>query len=189
MIFKQLFNRLNRETIRSSNYTLFQPSLGGLRRSFKMQFLRKCLDFAAVTLCLVFISIALTSCATLRPAPSQTELKQAYSNAVRDAEFAEPEEISKNLTAIVAYNKNLLWRGPADKSQVLVTTWTDYEGYLKIEDQDYVIPQGRDIWVTAVPELRKFCQAQRLSSERLLLRLKQLLGLPPVSRKIWFVEI
>ncbi|UCD80041.1 MAG: hypothetical protein JSW26_00990 [Desulfobacterales bacterium] len=154
-----------------------------------MKLSRNCIDFSAITLFLILISAVLPSCALLMPAPSQMELKKAYANAVSDAEFAEPEEISKNLTAIVAYNKNLQWKGPAGKSHVLVATWTDYRGYLEIEGQDYTTPEGMDIWVTAVPELRNFCQAQHLSSERLILRLKQLLGLPPGSRKIWFVEL
>jgi hypothetical protein len=154
-----------------------------------MRFSSNRANFSAITIFFVLISAGLPSCSTMKASPSKAELLQAYSNAVKDAEIAEPEEISKNLTAIVAYNRNLQWRGPAGKSHVLVAIWTDFSGYLEKEGQEYLLPEDRYLWVTAVPELRNFCRAQRLTPARLILRLKQLLGLPLESRKIWFVEL
>ena len=55
---------------------------------------------------------------------SEDELQQAYLMAVKDAEKAEPAEISRRLTPIVDHNPDLIWQGKRGESRVLVVALT-----------------------------------------------------------------
>lgn len=69
-----------------------------------------------------------------------------------------------------------------------MVTWTSYPGYDDKVGQETTI--GRETWVTAVPELRNFCRDFQPSAEEpLILRLEQLLGLPPMVGKTRVVEL
>ena len=114
-------------------------------------------------------------------------LQQAYLDAVKDAAIAEPDEISKNLIAIVESNNELIWQGEAENKQVLVLTWTSWDGYDQQVGQDMTMT--RQTWVTVVPELKEFCTTYDATQNNLTLRLEQLLGLPPNDGKTRFVEI
>lgn len=138
--------------------------------------------------------IFLTGCATTPAAAptatysiysvDDTNLQARYDAAVKDGEVPEPEEISKNLTAITEYNKNLIW----NDGKVLVVTWTSYNGYKDFVGKEYAM-NGYEAWVTAAPELQNFMKnAHALNDKELTLRLEQLLGLPPGNGSKWFVE-
>lgn len=117
---------------------------------------------------------------------SENELKLAYLRAVKDAEIAEPAEISHELVPIVAHNPDLVWQGKRGESPILVVTWTAADIY------DGKVPSQiakSEVWVTVAPELKNFCRKLNLSSEKLTLRLKQLLGLPLKPQKTDLVEI
>ncbi len=113
------------------------------------------------------------------------DLPLAYRAAVRNAEAAGPAEVSNSLVSIVESNGRLVWRGEAGNKEVLVTTWTGWPGYNGQEGMSATA--GIPSWVTAVPEVKEFCQAQRPIEPAL--RLEQLLGLPPDDGKQWFVEL
>jgi hypothetical protein len=115
---------------------------------------------------------------------SENELKLAYLKAVKDAEIAEPAEISRELVPIVAHNPDLVWQGKRGESPISVVTWTAADKY-EVGSQ---IAQG-DVWVTVAPELKNFCRKLSLSSEKMTIRLKQLLGLPLKPHKTDMVEI
>jgi hypothetical protein len=117
---------------------------------------------------------------------SEDELRQAYIRAVKDAEIAEPDEISQELIPIVDHNPDLIWQGKPGVSRILVVTWTSPR---KKENQAAGQKAEYDVWVTVAPELKNFCRKLNLSSRELTLRLEQLLGLPPNSRKTIFKEI
>ncbi|MBN1572346.1 MAG: hypothetical protein JW984_04025 [Deltaproteobacteria bacterium] len=138
-------------------------------------------------------SVILSACATMSPAIGSgdlNKLKSAYIMAVADAETAEPSEISTNLVPIVETNKNLVWRGEPGKRELLVVTWTSWNGYDVLVGKKMVLT--REIWVTTVPELKEFSRENRLgrlAPEALTLRLEGLMGLPPNNGKDRFVEI
>ena len=123
--------------------------------------------------------------ATPDPATPE-ELQQAYRAAVADAAIAEPDEVCTELIAIVDGNAQLVWREQEGIAQVLVVTWTSWDGYDSQVGQ--TLETTRDTWVTAVPEVQNFCQANPAPAQRLTLRLEQLLGLPPDDGKTRFVE-
>ncbi len=133
-------------------------------------------------LCLLLMASACThSPRSLTPA----ELDHAYSRAIQDAKVAESSEISRELVAVVPSNEALRWN--PETGQVLVTTWTAWDGY--DANLGKAMTLSREVWVTAVPELRSFCQAHPMRAADIALRLEQLLGLPPGSEKTRFVEI
>jgi len=127
------------------------------------------------------------ACVVQRSVSNPRDLQQAYLNAVKDAEIAEPNEISRDLVAIVESNTHLVWTGEPGNRRVLVVTWTSWNGYDDEVGQSVVTT--RETWVTAVPELKDFCQKNKRARKNLPLRLEQLLGLPPNNGKTRFVEI
>jgi hypothetical protein len=117
---------------------------------------------------------------------SDDELRQAYKRAVKDAEIAEPAEISRELTPIVDHNPDLVWQGKRGSSPILVVTWAPSSRY---DDNAAGQNTAYEVWVTVAPELKNFCRLLNLSSRNLTLRLEQLLGLPPNAGKTDLVEI
>ncbi len=119
----------------------------------------------------------------------ESEYYQEYLQAVEDAEMATYEEISKNLVAIVKNNDTLelQWEGTPGKSRVLVITWTNKTYYDDYVGKDYTLPEDANVWVTVVPELKKFIQEN--PHDITVLRIEQLLGLPPDNGKTKFVEM
>jgi len=116
----------------------------------------------------------------------EVELRRAYLRAVKDAEIAEPAEISRELLPIVDHNPDLIWLGKPGESRILVVTWAPAGRY---DDKTASQITEYEIWVTAAPELKNFCRKLNLSARKLTLRLEQLLGLPPNAGKTDFVEI
>jgi len=110
-----------------------------------------------------------------------------YAKAVQDASVATPEKISKDLTAIVSGNKNLIWENSVPGSRVLVAAWVSQwvgECYINPDPAQGCLPckvgqecpnMPFDTWVTVVPEIKNFFKGA--SPEPL--RIAQLLGLPP----------
>jgi hypothetical protein len=124
-----------------------------------------------------------SACATKELNLNQACLLNAYNKAIKDAEIAEPDEVYKNLVAIVPSNKNLVWMDD-QKTYLLVVTWTNYKGYDDKKGQSIAVQ--KDIWVTVVPEVKNFCKK---TTENKTLRLEQLLGLPPNAGETRFVEM
>ncbi len=114
-------------------------------------------------------------------------LERSYSRAIQDAKDAEAGEISTNLWSISADNVNLIKKTDEGQEQILVATWTSWDGY----DDQVNLPMtlSREIWVTAVPQAQKFCQDLNLSPNNLNLRLEQYLGLPANNGKTKFVQM
>lgn len=137
--------------------------------------------------------LILNACATLTPAAGPVDLNRlrtAYVVAVADAETATPGEISRDLVPIVETNENLVWRTKSGKKELLVVTWTSWNGYDEMVGKTMVLT--REVWVTTVPELKDFSRENRLNRltpEARTLRLEQLLGLPPNNGKDRFVEM
>jgi hypothetical protein len=131
-------------------------------------------------LCLFF-----TGCGA---APDDTALQAAYLAAIQDARVAEPGEICATLEPITWYNPDLVWEGQPGTGRVLLLTWTSWDGYNDKTGAN--MTQSRDTWVVVPAELHEFYRKNSsLDSERLVLRLEQLYGLPPHNGKKWFVEM
>jgi len=126
-------------------------------------------------------------CQDLGSSPwTEAALTAAYARAVADARVAEPDEISRNLIAITEGNSYLAWRGEGDEREVLVVTWTSWDGYDASVGARMELT--REVWVTVAPELRDFRDRSGSRVDRTV-RLEQLLGLPPHDGKDRFVEM
>jgi hypothetical protein len=134
-----------------------------------------------------FLTTTQVNLASVDSSLCETLLKRSYVRAIEDAEVADESEISTTLQAISANNPNLKWRDYQGQKQVLMVTWTSWNGY----DTQIGLPieLSREIWVTSVPELQTFAQTLNLDPESLTLRLEQYLGLPPHNGKTKFVEM
>ena len=106
-----------------------------------------------------------------------------YNAAVQDAKTMTAAKISKNLTAIVPENANLIWESDVPGTRVLVATWIDNEEacqkYTDLSSSGCKVGQECpnywfNSWVTVVPELKSL-----LGNAPTLLRVAQSLGLPP----------
>lgn len=136
---------------------------------------------------LLLALLLIPGCAPSIKTVNDADLAQQYRQAIEDARIAEPEEISRSLVAIADYNSDLVWSEREGQRFVRVVTWTSWNGYDDKVGQS--MTASREIWVTTVPELQRFCRHCGFSGNALTLRLEKLLGLPPHGGKTRFVEI
>ena len=119
---------------------------------------------------------------------------ESYQRAVQDASITEEGEIARNLIAITADNKSLVWN--EDKTKLLVVTWKSkdaYEEFYKSQTQT-IMDEAYVVWVTTVPQVQQLCQGymrnnHKAMEEELNLRLKQYLGLNVAWQYDVFVEM
>ena len=140
--------------------------------------------------------LVFTSCST---STSAYDPQADYRQACADAAVVTPAKISKNLTAVVPENTNLVWENNVVGSRVLVVSWVDQNAC-----NIYKCPAGgcqptdtckegkecqysRDTYVTLAPELKNFFNGQVADP----MRIAQLLGLPPsdATNKVCFLEM
>lgn len=138
------------------------------------------------------ITSLLSACTSLKTSPIQTDLKslqKRYAEAVKDAETVDPDEITKDLTAVTQSNRQIVWKDTPAGKRLLVVTWTSWDGYDQKVGHAMINKQSGGTWVTVVPELKNFCKMHINTVQNIDIRLKQLLGLPPTVKKTNFVEI
>jgi hypothetical protein len=114
-----------------------------------------------------------------RKVSAGNSLSEDYLRAVHETVRADSSVASHSLVSINA------------GQPVTVVTWM---GQDKIQYfKGATTPQGRDTWVTVVPNLRFFCQnyvkLHGADPEQLALRMKQRLGMPPDAANDSFVEL
>lgn len=59
----------------------------------------------------------------------EVKLQRTYQRAVKDAYDVQPDEIHHELWAITPDNPQLIWRESKGQKQVLMVTWTSWNGY------------------------------------------------------------
>lgn len=148
------------------------------------------------SLFLLFSLLILTGCGSETAA---YDPQTAYRQACDDAQTVTAGKISKNLTAIVPENTNLVWENDAAGSRVLVVSWVNQSicnGYkCPVEGcqpgdtckEGKECPYSYDTYVSVAPELKNFFQGTAPDP----LRIAQLLGLPPsdAQNKACFLEM
>jgi len=140
------------------------------------------------TVVLLGLVLLWAACGGTRPA-AESDPEARYRAAIQDARTAEPSEITTALTPLVPHNDTLVWRTVGDSArQVLVVTWGG-SGTLPSAAAGDTVTADQDVWVTAVPQIRQFCQALNRRGDALRLRLAQRLGLPPDADYDRFVEL
>jgi hypothetical protein len=117
----------------------------------------------------------------------EIQLQRAYQLGVEDAVDALEAEIDNALWSVTPDNPDLMWREADGKSQVLMVTWTSWNGYDDKVGQKMQL--SREVWTTPVPQLQKFASQLNLSENNLTLRLEEYLGLPAHNGKTKFVQM
>lgn len=112
--------------------------------------------------------------------PSDNDI---YKTAVADAMIADETEICSTLIAIRPDNNYLKWRN----GNVLVVTWTKHGSSYPVGDT--ITAWWGETWVTAVPEIKDWYNKNPVPKEKLTLRTEQLLGMPPNTGYLYFVEM
>lgn len=112
-----------------------------------------------------------------------------YSNAMVNASNVVASKIQRDLTSITEDNTNLVWRTNPDTGmrEVLVTSYMSTAtatNYYHV-GQSTSLRYGES-WVTLVPELKNVCRSY--AGTNLILRLKQVLGLPATGPNDTIVE-
>jgi hypothetical protein len=130
-------------------------------------------------------------------AAQSVQLPQAYLDAVADAQRVDARKNSRSLIAITPYERGLVWRLDSSGSRrVKVAMWVGEaadNNAPKYRVGAMTAPAGYDdetlIWVTAVPELKTFCSKYRAQGNGpdLILRIQQVLGLPPARVDLSYV--
>jgi hypothetical protein len=123
---------------------------------------------------------------TTSPARRQLSLVESYNDSINRT--MTPDRGSVNdLTPIVFTNQNLIIQGTEDNWTVLMVTWTKYSSSYHVGQN--VTTWWGDTWVTVAPELREFFTHNVDRNTNLTLRADQLLGLPPTSSNLYFIEM
>ncbi len=117
----------------------------------------------------------------------EEQLLTRYQAAVKDAEHVDQSKVVDDLVAIVDSNHELIWRRNGGDEEVLLVTWTDWNGYKESEGES--IDLQREVWTTVAPQVQTFCQNDIAANVDYVLRVEELLGLPPRNDKQWFVEL
>lgn len=106
------------------------------------------------------------------------DLRTLYRDAMRTAVYPDSSKIDTNLVSITPQNPKLIWKTFNGEPHVLVVTWKSVSYYPNGGDSLYNTGPY-SIWVTASPQLKSWFHQQNVADTNL--RLKQLLGLPPVG--------
>lgn len=111
----------------------------------------------------------------------------AYNRAVVASRSPGPADICRTLNPVSASNPRLVWNAadPEGARRVLAVTWTSWPGYAQSKNMGLV----REVWVSLAPEAREILKKENVPGANIVLRIDQLLGLPPSRNDKWFVEM
>lgn len=118
--------------------------------------------------------------------------KSRYERALSDASQPSNAKRSHHLTSVSKENKGLIWKEIKGEHYVLVSSWKADTTYYKNDAKTGFYNTGKyPIWVTAAPDLqnRLASEKRKYKSQKAMdKRLRQLFGLPPGDKKLYFVE-
>jgi|ERR1051326_7468759 hypothetical protein len=119
-------------------------------------------------------------------------LQRTYDAALKDASVPTPAAIVTDLTIISNSNPSLVWDNK--HTHLLVVTWKNRDTFQRYYQNEKRTSANENsvTWVTAVPEVQKFCQqyfGETKDDAALNLRLKEYLGLHPSRQYDVFVEM
>lgn len=128
--------------------------------------------------------------------PLLPEPNEAYTRAVYHAEKdAGPDDVQP-VVSLGPWNEDIIWKND-QKTHILMTSWIEdwavQRYYIPSLHREFITPTipGLFMWITAVPELKKFLQNHVRSGSKVSLsdRTKQFLGLPFGGQRRYFVEM
>jgi len=120
------------------------------------------------------------------PPSPQAVLEKLYSDAVTDAITADSSEICDTLWPINSTNSKLEWKTINNEKYVLVG---NFNGYPDSYSDTSVINSWGIIWVFIPEQYKNRMKSSPATNNDTLLRISQLLGLPPVNSNNYIVEL
>jgi len=120
------------------------------------------------------------------PLNPQEKLEKLYEAAVADAITADSSEICDTLWPINATNTKLQWRTINNEKYVLVG---NFNGYPCSYYDTSVINSWGILWVFIPEQYKNRMKSSPATNNDTLLRMSQLLGLPPVNSNNYIVEL
>jgi hypothetical protein len=115
---------------------------------------------------------------------SSDSLEDLYQAAIKDAVFADSDEIDDDLIAVTTDDDRVVWTDAGDGARVAVVTWTSYPDSYPPGAE--ITNDWGDLWVTTSPELK---MRMRDFGDAGSLRVAQLLGLPPDAKNSHFATL
>ena len=122
-----------------------------------------------ITIPSILLLVTLVSCGPAEPVLTNDQL---YDNAVKDAVFAEEDEIM-HLVEIVNDDENVLW----DNGRVLMCTFHHYPS--SYPEGETITTDWGEGWLTSVKEFSNWYKKEKGKFKDYLMRTKQLMGVDP----------
>jgi len=120
------------------------------------------------------------------PPAAQVNLENLYQSAITDAIVADPSEICDTLWQINSNNSKLEWKTINNEEYVLVGNFNKYPG--SYSDTSLINSWGI-IWVFIPEQYKSRMESSLIQDNDTLLRMRQLLGLPPSNANNYIVEL
>jgi hypothetical protein len=130
------------------------------------------------TLLILIASSLLTGCKGNGGGAQAYDPQAEYVKACNDAKTVTPDKVSKNLTAIIPENADLIWENGVVGSRVLVVSWVDQNAcnIYKCPDsgcqptdtckEGKECQYSRDTYVSIVPEIKTFFKSRAVTPMR-----------------------
>ncbi|SEK75593.1 hypothetical protein SAMN04488505_101829 [Chitinophaga rupis] len=111
--------------------------------------------------------------------PPQYTVDQLYANSITDATIADNSEVVDTLWPITADNPNLQWKTIHGKQYVLMATFMKYPSSYPAGDS--ITNTWGDAWVFIPAQMKRRLAAAFKPGSDTIMRICQLLGLPPAN--------
>jgi hypothetical protein len=137
---------------------------------------------------LLLLAVALMgACSPLKTSKPVLTDKDVYTRALKDAVIPMDDKVYKGLTAVNSDNKLLIRKMVNNQEYILTVSLKSAKAKDWYKNENGFYNTGNyQIWVTVAPELQQ--KIKSLNPPDVLLRLKQLLGLPPNAEYAYIIE-
>jgi len=146
--------------------------------------MRKFLLFSLIVATVVFFSACSKNTTPVPDDP--VDLEALYNAAIRDAITADSAEICDTLLPISSSNSKLEWRRINNEQYVLLGNFNRFPGSYS---DSSVINYWGVIWVFIPAQYKYRMRSASIPNKDTLLRIRQLIGLPPGNTNTYMVEL
>lgn len=115
------------------------------------------------------------------PVTPEVSMAQLYARSIMDATWADSSEIVDTLWPITTSNAKLRWKTVHGQSYVLMATFMRFPG--SYPEGDSITNTWGDSWLFAPAQMRERIAGSLTASSDTVMRICQLLGLPPVNSR------
>lgn len=133
---------------------------------------------------LFFVSLLFAACKKdddVPPPPPQYTMEELYAHSITDAMVADSSERIDTLWSITPNNSSLQWKTINGKNYVLMATFMRFPSSYPAGDS--ITNTWGESWVFAPAQMRRRLASSFKTDSDTIMRLSQLLGLPPVNSR------